>query len=263
MAVAAILVALSHLSTVLHAHGYHQAHAFFYVAVPILVVGVLGYMAIHTEHQLRSAASQPTASPQPAAPLEPPTAGVVPGQSGTVLPAATSVLPWRGGVRRHGPVSAAILAVFMSFIALCSFAVIFASYSAGARTHRTQAHGIASTATVLVVDRTRHSDSYGSISYTSKVTVRLPSGSTSIVHDPGYATVVPGQQVSVLTDPKDSTYSEFPGYPQASRDTWMVAILVTLVTGAIAARAIERLRGMLRQRRQWRATPVDTLVASG
>ncbi|HWA65358.1 MAG TPA: hypothetical protein VG899_03195, partial [Mycobacteriales bacterium] len=156
---------------------------------------LLGYAAIHHEHQLRSALSQQRYD------------GVTPS-----LPPATSFLPRRGS-QKHGPVFAGFAAVAMTGLTIVLVVGVFSAKTDGERSHLTQTHGLRGNVTVESVDNIKHTGRYGSVSYTSTVTVDVLGGVTAVVHDPQYASFSPGQQVEVLLDPKDPSYAEFPGVP--------------------------------------------------
>lgn len=199
----------------------HEVGAFLLALGALMGLAIAGYLAVHHEHQLRSVPSQ--------------------------APAHISILPWRGGSHRYGPVSAMVVAGAFVIGTIVAFVSIFITYSHGARSHLTQTQGIPSSAAVTSVTHVRHSSKSGTW-YSANISVTLADRQTSVVHDPHDVNLDFGQVVQVLTDPKDSSYSEFPGEPATWRYEWLLVLAVTLFIGGVATKTVMATLGMRRTR---------------
>ena len=176
--------------------------------------------AMHVEHRLRG--DQPAAQTFAAA-------------SGS----AAAPARWgRGRPDRYSPVTgAAFMAAFIA--ATAGFAVAsISSYSQAARSSYTQHHGIPAIATVDSVANDQQCPQGRNCYYTAAVTVtlRAPVGGTraTVAHDRGYANLSRGEQVSVLVDPEQPGYAEFPGSTFELAWPWILFAAAAVFFGGLA-----------------------------
>jgi hypothetical protein len=164
---------------------------------------------------------------------------------GAALAAPTPA--WRYNRSAHGPVSATVVAVFTSFILLVAIAGAFSDHAKAAQSSRTQSAAL-TTATVVFADPVSHHDRDHSW-YTSNITVTLPTGGTSVVHDPQDYTPAKGQQLAIKVDPKDASYSELPGESPNRADLWIFAMVISVILVPVNVLTWRRARRMWSDRR--------------
>jgi hypothetical protein len=167
-------------------------------------------------------------------------------------PARAQRIPHVRRVRtRHkfGPVGTAVVMVLWIGCAAGSIVGAILVHGQGERSDETQSHGIAVNATVDNVD---NSESCGksSCSWTAAVTVTLPRAvdgvQTSVIHIPRESYLDDEEQVSILVDPKQPSYSEIPGLKFTSSGEWIVFVgLVALFLwlAFVEGRQLRRLLG--------------------
>jgi hypothetical protein len=150
---------------------------------------------------------------------------------------------------RHSQVTAIAVGGIAALVSCATFVAALSDHATGTRSHRTQSEGVAVRATVLDVNQVKHTARFKDVWYTSLVDVELANGDKAVVHDPlnaNDATAV-GQVVSILTDPVDRAYAEFPGLPQQDRYTWLIALFVCLTTASLSAASFLSARQMRRR----------------
>lgn len=118
------------------------------------------------------------------------------------------------------------------FGALIALAVV--TYNQGAHSTFVQADGLPDTGLVQQVNNIRLKSSW-----TAEITVALtrPVGdaATTVVHFPDKSSLHEGWTVSVLLDPDNPTYAEFPGTPSAGRHAWLAPTVFACIVGPVVA----------------------------
>ncbi|MGO9974468.1 MAG: hypothetical protein ACLP01_17030 [Solirubrobacteraceae bacterium] len=197
--------------------------------------------AIHTEHRLRAhqplaqsftgAPSFPASSATTATPIQDAPAARATSRRRAATPRRTV----RRG-RRYSPVGSTIVALVLGAgtAALAVNAVVMRSH--GARSSFVQSHGVQEQATVDDVNNSQDCGRYG-CTYSAAISVTLarPVGGTmqSVAHYPDTSNLNQGQQITVLVDPEEPTYSEIPGSKLVDSGSWIASALLALACGAL------------------------------
>ena len=137
----------------------------------------------------------------------------------------------------------------------------FVTHAEALRSGRVQHHGVARVATVLSVHNTWHSTRGGGY-YTAQVSASFvpPDGdrTTTVVHYPGHVTASVGTRYSVLLDPTDPGYAEFPGSAATRSSSWIVMLLFAVFFGLFD---VFWIRGLYRQCQHRRGATFPPAVA--
>jgi hypothetical protein len=143
-----------------------------------------------------------------------------------------------GRRRVHTPGAAVGVALITTAMACIGLVGIFAGYSGAQRSSYTQSHGVSETAVADNVQNIASHSSHGGTTYTSQITVTIQhpavGDGSATVYGNGRTSVQPGDTLTVLVDPKQPSYAEFPGVPYDTTSSWVLALVFTLVVGCIA-----------------------------
>lgn len=186
--------------------------------VSFVIVVACAAGAVHLEHQLRR--HHPVAQAWSSS-----------------FPTVYSRTPWAGrrGGRRYSPAVMAIQLVLFTGLAIGMVVGTFVVHSEAVRSSRVQHHGVARVATVLSVHNIWHSTRGGGY-YTADVSASflppLAGRTTTTVHSPGRVNAPAGVRYSVLLDPSDPGYAEFPGSPATKSASWIVLLVFACVFAA-------------------------------
>lgn len=163
----------------------------------------------------------------------------------------------RRGRRPAGPVSLSLFTLMVTAMAVLFLILSFHVRAQSAQSAYTQAHGVATQATVINVDNIQHqshSHSGGTSTwYTAEITVSLTSPvsgvSQTTVQVPHSVSYTPGTMISVLVDPRVPTYAELPGVPDVSAKDWYGMLAGAAVCALLACflgwQAISKIRRRL------------------
>ena len=142
-----------------------------------------------------------------------------------------------------------VLVLFLGAIAIGACVGVVTFHADYERSNYTQASGIPESATVI-------SENVGTgKAAETHVTVRLdaPVGGrdVSVVNIAGSAIYKPGDRISILVDPRDPSYSEFPGMPDDTALEALVAcaIVILVMVLCVVGGLVTTLRKRLRRRR--------------
>jgi hypothetical protein len=164
-----------------------------------------------------------------------------------MLTAAKTPNTRRGGRIDRQPLELTIIValVILAVAVGCGFGVVWA-HANGERSSYTQSAGIAETATVTSVTTTGPKNPQTDIS----VLLGTPVGYqfVSDVYVPGDHSYDTGDKIKILTDPRDPSYSELPGQPDAR--VWPMTISIAILTLWFAVAGVILL---VRAVRIWRA----------
>ncbi len=213
---------------------------------------------IHVEHRMRR--RQPIAQAFMSAQVAgtPPTADV----AGT--PKARSVR--HGGRRRHvyGPVGTGVFTALFAAGTIGLLVGAISSYSQGVRSGYVQDHGTRANAIVESVDNTQHCGR-GGCYYTAAIQVTLSppvdGARATVVHYPGYSDLIANEPVTVLVDPQQPGYAEFPGSRFVTSWEWTILLVGAVVVGWLTfldGRALLRLLAHRRDHLAQTAAPLAT-----
>lgn len=163
---------------------------------------------------------------------------------GNALPTTTG-RRYRGS-RRYSPGTAIFFTALCGVVALLLVGAAIQIHSEADRSSLVQHHGIARTASVVSVDNSYHSSRGGGY-YTADIGVTFspPVGSatSTTVRYPGQSSDYAGEQVSILIDPKDARYAEYPGDPDTQSFDWIAATVGAVFFGVFF---VLLLRGSIR-----------------
>ncbi len=202
--------------------------------VAAIIGGLCIAFAVHMEHRLRR--HQPAAKAW---------AGSAP----------TSFWPVRvrtGGGRRYSP--------GVTIFSIVLFTGIFAGLVVGAvvthgeadRSARVQHHGIPRLAVVVAAQNHYHSTKGGGY-YTADIRVifspPVQGQSTTVVRFPGRSNARPGEFQQILIDPRNTGYAELPGSPSTEGSSWIVLVVLAVLTGLLTAIVIRASVQMWRHHR--------------
>lgn len=161
-----------------------------------------------------------------------------------------------GRRRRYGPCGTAFSMIAFAAFTVAGIAGTVANYQQAARSSFTQGHGVSTMGTVLMVANTQHCSRHG-CTYTAAITVSLSppvAGRTlSTVHFAGFSNLVSGDRASVLVDPRQLDYAEFPGAPFKTTLSWVMMLLLAVVMAGMTVADALGLRRMLAHQREHRA----------
>lgn len=201
----AIAGALTELPALRDAEGSRQLAGFAVVLVALVAIGLLGHIAGIRERQLRSATGP-------------------------------------DGVERTS-ISLLVLGAIAALVCVASFSAAFSYHSSGARSERTQTEGVQAFGRVVQVVPIKHTSGLNDTWYSSRVAVSLANDTAYYVRDTQKPIFGVGQRVRMLMDPTDRAYAEFPGLPQQSQYTWLVALLVCVMAASLSVEAFISARG--------------------
>jgi hypothetical protein len=160
------------------------------------------------------------------------------------------------GRRRYGPVGLTVGTLLFGALTI-GFAVgAVVEHAHASRSAYVQHHGTFVVGTVASVVNTEHC-SRGGCHYTAAVAVLLGrrvagTGSTT-VHYPGFSSLVTGEPVQVLVDPKQPAYAEIPGARFTSAANWIVLVILAVIEAGLAYLSARALVHVLAHRREHRA----------
>jgi hypothetical protein len=141
--------------------------------------------------------------------------------------------------------------IFLACAVGCGFGIAW-MHSEGDRSSYTQAAGIAETATVTSVTTTGPKNPQTDISVLLDTPVDYQF--VSDVYVPGDHSYSTGDKIRILVDPRDPSYSELPGQPDAFVLPMMICtVLLGLLFAATAVACVSRAFRIRQRRRQfWR-----------
>jgi hypothetical protein len=139
--------------------------------------------------------------------------------------------------RHYGPIATGFLTVWFVVLTVGCVAEAVFHHSQAVRSSYVQHHGIRATATVVVVGEKHHCGAHA-CTYTSEILVRfskpLHGAKGAFVFYPAYSHLSPGQQLTVLVDPKQPTYAEIPGVGFEKRGAWIAYAVLAPLFAALA-----------------------------
>lgn len=247
------LVSIGFLANAVGAHLHHGASRAGQAVSAVVCLGLLflsSRWAVHVEHRLRH--HQPVAQAFNAKHVA---AGPRAGPTRTGSTRSRPTRPVRSRRRDYAPAtSAAFLLLFLAVVVACTVLGI-SVHSDAARTSYVQHHGIRANGTIDSVVNTEHC-SKGGCHYTSAILVTLSPAvdgvHTTVVHYPDSLHASRGEQFTVLVDPKQPDYAEFPGAPFET-GTWILLAIIAVFFAALAVLDGLVLRHELTHRREHRA----------
>jgi hypothetical protein len=146
-------------------------------------------------------------------------------------------------------------------IAFCAFTtcvtvalVVFAlqAQSLDARSALVQGHGIRSSGTVLAVHNHAYCGARGACIPRADVAVKLSAPvdgiTTTVAYYPYLSFLRRGQTVTVLVDPHQPGYAEFPGHRYRGAGGWIIFAAAAFVVALLALREARALAHVLRLR---------------
>lgn len=136
--------------------------------------------------------------------------------------------------RRRSPVALLVpLAITVAgFGVLTGVAVV--AHGKGAYSARVQDQGVPGSGVVQQVHNIQRPKSAWSAEITVALTRPGSDAATTVVHFPGKSSLRPGAAVSVLLDPANPGYAEFPGRPATGRDDWIGLAVLAGMIGVLA-----------------------------
>jgi hypothetical protein len=163
-------------------------------------------------------------------------------------------------LRRGRAIATGLTLGILGLFTVLSAITAIVDQSAATRSGYTQAHGVRTTAIVMVVgERKKCGAGTEACEYTAEILARLspPVNGTAgtYIHYPGYSKLDRGQSTTVLVDPKEPTYAEIPGARFATQSRWIMYAVLAAVFGALTAYAV---REAIRLRR---GQPADRVTA--
>ena len=154
--------------------------------------------------------------------------------------------------RPLGPKGTLFWALFFYGLGAILVGFTFIGRAQAAQSSYVQAHGVRDSASVVSVDNIEHTSKHFT-TYEALVTVQLQqpvNGATnSVVHVPDRDNSLPGDEITVLVDPRQPGYSELPGSPSTTTENWVVALVLAVVVLAFAVFVTRRAVRRFRQRR--------------
>jgi hypothetical protein len=190
--------------------------------VSALIVVACGAGIVHLEHQLRR--HHPVAR-----------AWSSPPDGGRSELGSPFGMPRRRG-RRYSPVAVGFQVFVFTAVFIGMLVGTVVTHSEAVRSARVQHHGVARLATVLSVHDSYHSSRGGGYWTATVDAAFVPPDegvSNTVVHYPGWMSSQPGSRYTVLLDPTDPGYAEFPGSPATKSWSWVLLLVFALVFGVI------------------------------
>jgi hypothetical protein len=199
----------------------------------IIAIVVLLRVTHHAEHRLRSH-TQIARSYVGAMPAGAPSAAAFgPGQLGSISRASVTVFG-----RTYSPSTLCAGALVSGAIATVFVALAIVNYSKAERSSFVQAHGTSTLATVVSVNNEQYcgrSSCYWNATIPVELARPTDGASATVVSYPQYSSLISGQRITVLVDPRQPGYAELPGVPFKTTVSWVLELAVALVFLASAA----------------------------
>jgi hypothetical protein len=151
----------------------------------------------------------------------------------------SSVSPQRRRRRKGsyaGPVLGTLFMVVIPFVAsVRAFLLVVPSHAQGERSAYVQAHGVRQAGTVLNVTNTVVDNDNGTTVAQVVVRLRVPVGGQDVTTAsvPSEVTTPDGGTVTVLVDPQDPGYAEYPGMPYSAPNDWLILAIAGPALGAV------------------------------
>jgi hypothetical protein len=136
---------------------------------------------------------------------------------------------WRRSRRRHRNAPIIISFALLTYLGACiGFAVwAVSTHAQAALSSYVQHEGLHRTGGIVRVQNVEHQYTRGGPWYSALITVTLAppldGHSTTVVHDPHGSSLVAGEGLEILVDPRQPGYAELPGLPFVQNSSWIFA----------------------------------------